>query len=270
MRTKWICALATLFCIGLVSTAVHADSGVLYGVRANAGTLTFRMLDLSSTQGPADKGSLTDTSSERLAGIFQNPDRGVGVMRTSRLDATVRKSGVRMAGVPGLVVDASSWDIGGLASSYAISSIFVPAAGAPIALVSHYSDTPPFWLTNVDLATGAVTLLPVRLEKPVRYSHLTQCPDASIYAIAVAPQDEVRLVRMDLSTGLVTRMGRLQLNGNPLRGNVHDLACGPTGGFYVLSDVQHAGSNALYALDAATGALTWIRDFDVDRVTFVR
>jgi hypothetical protein len=104
----------------------------------------------------------------------------------------------------------------------------------------------------------------------LRFGHLTQCSGGGVYAISLAPQSEVRLVRFELDTLLVKKLAQLQFNDEPIRQDVSDLACGPSGQLYALSDLKSPGVNAVYRVDIETGTLTWVRDFDVDRFVFVK
>ncbi|MEO8631147.1 MAG: hypothetical protein ABI612_24065 [Betaproteobacteria bacterium] len=253
-----------------VEFASAADSGTLYGVRAAQQKLTFRSIDLGSLQPAQDKGSLAQGAQERLAAIFQNSDRSIGLVRISTNELTPRKALVRMAGIPGVLVDASSSQIAGLASAYAISSLLVPSSGTPLALISHYTDTPRYWLVRVDLAYGGVSALNIALHPAVRYAHMTQCSNGRIYAISMAAQGEVRLVEFDLKKLVVVRLAQLQIGDEPMREDVSDLACGGGDQLYALSDIQRPGNNSVFRIDLPSGGMTWVRDFDVDRFVFVR
>ena len=257
--------------MGVLSAGtVHGqDTGVLYGVRAQNGQLLARSLDLSSSRPALERGKLTLAPDERLDAVFQNKDRSIGVLRTSTNAQSSRRALVRMIGIPEHMIDVSAGNVAGLSSPYGASSLLIPLSGAPLALVSHYSDTLPFWLANVDLSSGRVTVLEMPLDRKTRYSHLAQCPDGKIYAVSIAPQWNIRLVRLDIEALSVTQLSPLTIAGLPLRAPPRDLACGPTGQLYALAD-DRAGSRSIYRLDIASGSLTLIAPFDVDRMVFVR
>jgi hypothetical protein len=174
-----------------------------------------------------------------------------------------------MIGVPEHMVDASTAVLAGLSSGEAISGVVIAKSGHPVALVGRYTDTPPFWLGNVDFASGQVDRLDVPLDPNKRYSQLTQCPDGTIYTTSVAPEWDVRLVRLDLSAGNITPLNRLQFNNQPLRAIIRSIACGPSGILYALSDPTNSGTNSLFRVEIATGKLDPILKFDVDRMVFV-
>jgi hypothetical protein len=149
----------------------------------------------------------------------------------------------------------------------------VPASGPPIAFIAHYSDTPPFSLATLDLQPGRATIQKtVKLNPQTRYGHLTQCPGGTVYATSVAYNEagDVRIVQVNVDKQQVTPLTKLTINGEPLRNDVRDLACAPSGQLYALADPDHSGTNSLFAASLTTGAMKWDRKFDVDRMTFVR
>ncbi|MEO8630172.1 MAG: hypothetical protein ABI612_19055 [Betaproteobacteria bacterium] len=259
-----------VFGVGSIGVAHGDDVGMLYGVRAVNGQLIIRSLDLGSSARVQERGKLSEQSGERLTALFQNKDRGVGVIRTSINAKAARRASIRMVGIPTKPVDMSAADVTGLSSAYSISSVLIPIAGPPLALVAHYSDTPRFWLANVNLGSGQVTLLNTSLDPRTRYSHLTQCPDSGIYAVSMAPQYDVRLVQFDLTKQTVRRLGHLLVKDRVLQVELQGLACGPSGQLYGLSDPEHSGTNSVFRIDTATGEMTLVAEFDVDRMIFVR
>jgi len=255
---------------GTIGPAAAADVGVLYGVRSVNQQYSFRTIDFGGSGTVRELGVLAQPTGERVSAIFQNQDRGIGLILTSVREQATRRALIRMVGTPERLVDASLSEITSLASAYSVSSIVVLISGLPISLISHYSDTPPFWLGNVNLTSGQVTMLSLALEANRRYGDLTQCPDGSIYAISRAPQWDVRLVRIDLSRRAATLLVQPMLNGAPMYAELSSLTCSPAGQLYGLADPGSSGINSIFAIDLNTGALTRIREFDVDRMLFVR
>jgi hypothetical protein len=262
-------ALAALT-FGYITIAPAADEGVLYGVRVVDQKLVFKALDLASSRPPRERGSLPLAAEERVTAIFQNRDRSIGVVRTLTRQQSNLRALVRMVGIPERLIDVSGAQLSGIDSSYAISSLLVPLAGSPIGLISHYTDTPRFWLANVDMVASQISLLNLPLHPSARYAHLTQCPDGAIYTTTMLPQRDIRLVRIDLARLAVTPLDQLRLNDQLMDGNLFGLACSPTGQLYALSDADSAIVNWLFKVDIATGRLAKLREFDVDRIVFVR
>src|SRR4051812_33318546 len=94
--------------------AFAADSGLLYGVRATGEQYVIRSLDLATSAPAVERGRLAQAGTERLAGIFQNKDGSIQLLRTSFDRRSSNQSLVQNAGVPGKVMDAGSWQIEGL------------------------------------------------------------------------------------------------------------------------------------------------------------
>jgi hypothetical protein len=251
-------------------TAIPADTGILYGVRVANQSAVFRLLDLASVQPAEERGNLPLAAEERVTAIFQNPDRSVGLVRTSTRQQATLRAAIRLVGLPERLIDTANTQVSGLDSSHALSSLLTSQAGPSYALVSHYSDTPRFWVARVDPLLNRVTLLNMPLNPSARYAHLTQCPDGSIYTSTMLPQRDVRLIRLDIARSAVTPMSQLRIDGEPMDGELAGIACGPAGDLYVLSNAGNAPVNWLYRVDLVTGALTKLREFDVDRITFVR
>jgi hypothetical protein len=175
-----------------------------------------------------------------------------------------------MVGIPERVMDVSSMQISGIASPYALSSILLSRSGAPLALIAHYTDTPPYRLATVDVSSGAVKLLNISLGPLRRYGHLAQCPDGAIYGISVAPEANIHLVRFDIEQRRVAVLARLSVDGKWLNAKIEDLVCAPSGSLLTLTDPRGSGINSLYKLDGQTGSLMHVTEYDVDRMIFVR
>jgi hypothetical protein len=261
--------LLSAVALGWSQCATAEEGGRLYGIRAIGSHLIVRSLDIEGFRSVEETGKLPRAADERLAAIFQSRDRAMGMIRTKSPAASSRRGLVRMLGLPERVIDVSTSELAGLRSEYAVSSLIVPAIGAPIALVSHFTDTPPYWLATVDFHSGAVSLSATALDPRVRYARLTQCPDGRVYAVASALQAETRLVQLELDRGIVTPLQLFQVGDEPLRTGVVDLACGPAGQLYALADPTYSGINSVFSVNTSTAQMKALVKFDVDRMTFV-
>src|SRR5262245_5753830 len=154
--TRIVVWWAALTALAVCCTGLARGGGVeaMYGVRGVDRQLIIRSLDLGDSLPARERGKFAQQAGERLAAAFQNKDRSIGVLRVSIRSGQTRRALVRIVGTPQLVMDVSDWQVAGLASSDAISSILVPASGLPIAFIAHYSDTPPFSLATLDLQPG--------------------------------------------------------------------------------------------------------------------
>jgi hypothetical protein len=272
MKNSIAACLTAVAVTGVVwSMSANAQhTGVLYGIKAVEGQLIARSLDLSDSGPGREYGKLNERTDERLTAIFQRKDRGIGAVRTLVKPRSQYRASVRLLGIPERLINASSTDVTGLSSSYSISSVLVPESGPPLALIAHHSDTPPFWLANVNLDSGKIDIIGPTLNPMIRYSHLAQCPNARIYAVSMAPQYDVRMVQLDLDRQQVLRLAQIKLDGDALHTAIKSLACGATGILYGLADPTFSGSNSLFTIEPASGTMTLLRPFDVDRMIFVR
>jgi hypothetical protein len=253
-----------------VQFASAADSGVIFGVRIENGQLVIRSLDLGGSLAVKEHGKFPQPTEQRLAAVFQDKDRSIGVLYASTNTKVTRRVRIQSVGPPERVMDVSASDATGLAPFEALSSVLIPSSGPSTGLVSHFSDTPPFSLVTVNLQPAQVIILKrVQLDPEVRYAHLTKCPDGAVYATALAPQYDTHLVQLDVDKQTVARLVALKHNGENLSKDVRDLACGPSGQLYALHDPDYSGTNSLFRITLATGEMTAIQKFAVDRMAFV-
>lgn len=260
----------TALALCLTRLAHSADDGVIYGVRAVGSQIIVRSLSLA-TLTVQERGKLPNRAQERLADLSEDKDRSIAVLRTSIAPGVSRRGLVRAAGTPEVVTDASSWEVTGLSSFFAISSFLVPMTGSPIAFVSHYSDTQPFFLATLDHQQGRTTVVrTVALNSQARFGNLTQCPDGKIYATCLAQQWDTHIAQVDVATQTVALLRGLTLKGKSVPRDLADLACSSSNRLYALADPDYSGTNDLFAVDLTTGAMTLIQEFDVDRMIFVR
>jgi hypothetical protein len=263
------CAAFAVLWICCTRLGHSEDSQVLIGVRMVDKQLIVRSLDLANPQAVQERGKLNQQNGERLNGVFQNADRSINVLRTTTARGAPLRALVRDIGIPGVLTDAAERAIGGLSSTEAISSLLLPISGPPVALVAHYSDTPPFFLVTLQTGPQWIVITRKRLEADARYGHLTQCPDGSVYATSMEPEAHPRLVQIDLHKSAVVPVHEIAFNGVSLQNDVADLACGRSGQLYALADPTYSRTNSLFAINSITGAATWISAFDVERMAFV-
>lgn len=262
----------TMLAAALLSagTAMAADIGRLYGVKDGDGQMIVRTLDLATLK-IEDKARVAGGKGERLNGLFQRSDRSIGVLNTATGERAGNRGRLRMMGNADRVATSAGGEVAGLKENWSVSSLLMRKGGEALALVSHYSDTPPFFLATIAAngkgmkVTSATALNPV-----ARFAHLTQCPDGAIYATSMAPQWDTRLVKIDAATKEVFLMAEFSYRGKSLRNDAWDLACAPSGRLYVLADPESTGSNSLFAANAESGELTYVTAYDVRRMAFVK
>lgn len=252
------------------SASMAADVGRLYGVKDVDGQMIVRTLDLATLK-IEEKARVAGSKSERLNGLFQRSDRSIGVLHTATSAGASNRGRLRMMGNADRVAASAGGEVAGLKDNWSVSSLLMRKGGEALALVSHYSDTPPFFLATVAAngkgmkVTSATALNPV-----ARFAHLTQCPDGAIYATSMAPQWDTRLVKIDAATKEVFLMAEFGYRGKSLRNDAWDLACAPSGRLYVLADPENAGTNSLFAVNADSGELSYVAPYDVRRMAFIK
>jgi hypothetical protein len=268
-RVAWPLALA----FGPAWTAgpaTAADIGTLYGVKDTPDGLLVRVLDLATLK-VQERGRLPRVAAERLADVYQNANRATTVLQTATSKAVTAHTAVRPAGTPDNVAGGTIARATGLKSIEAISSLVAAPSGASLGLVGHYTDTPPFSLATLTVSPAAIAVTKtVALDPVLRYANLTQCPDGTYYATSMGPQFDTRLVRIASQGATVTQLPELTFRGESLTNDVWDLACGPSGQLYAVADPEYKRTNSLFAVDAKTGVLTFVIEYDVTRMVFVR
>ena len=263
------CAIAVLLASMIGHSGIALASEVLYGVKVVGGTLVVRSLDLTSAL-VEQPGNLVQPGNERLSAIFQNQDRSINIVRTSTKREVNHRALIRNIGIPGLITDASGRQVDGLAATDSISSLLIPRSGPPIALIAHYTDTPPFSLVALDPQSWKATALHSPwLDPNARYGHLTQCPDGTIYASTRQIEEGVHVIQISLNEARTQEVSELNVDGRLVRNDVSDLACSPSGQLYALADPYYSGSNSLFAVKLSTGIMTLLQKYDVDRMVFV-
>jgi hypothetical protein len=251
-----------------------ARTGVIYGVQDLGNRFVVRSLDLTDQGFAADLLTGNQPANERIRTIFLLPDGRLALLRTNVVRNANNRSNIEILGDPleGLRQrPADTIRIKGLPATQAASAATRSNFGntrSLTALVSHFSDTPPFSVGTIDLATGQTTTLPLQVSEHTRLSNLTQCPDGVTYAISLGIQGGgARLVRMELEPGHFVELAKLHLDGKTLLDDLKSLTCSPAGELFALGDPTYNGVNSLFQIDPSTGDLTFILLFDVDYIT---
>jgi hypothetical protein len=137
-----------------------------------------------------------------------------------------------------------------------------------IALVGNREDTPAFKLTVFDPATGATHPTSVALSPQARYANLALCPNGTTYATSITSESGTLLVKLDTTKNQFVGQSQLTNQGKRLARDLAGLVCSAGGVLYGLGDFTRAGFNSLWQVDPASGVLTLLVRFDVDRITY--
>jgi len=254
-----------------LSVSLAAAEGLLLGLRTEGNKIVAMTTTVAAGSTVREVARLPVSPDQRLSDVFQFPDGTIGSLWTSTARNAGKRALLRRLGSAVQVVDTGATDVSGVSAPYAVSSIVVPPDGAALALVSHYSDTPPFFLADVSVESGQVTVLRTYALNPAaRFANLARCLDGTIYATSMAQQWDTRLVRIDAGTRAVESLPELHFDNRSLKNDVWDLACAPTGQLYALADPTLSGTNSLYQVDPSTGALRLVQAFDATKMVFLR
>jgi hypothetical protein len=152
--------------------------------------------------------------------------------------------------------------VAGLRPQDQLQHIVSTTGGILLGLVGKRNGTPPTRLVRVDSQTGATTDDPIRLPANMRFAMLAHCSDGQLFTTTVDRDGETSLVHLD--TG---RTVALKIGGKVWNNGLASLLCSADNELLALGAPRYKTPNAVYAVDRGSGALTWVRDFDVARLT---
>jgi hypothetical protein len=160
--------------------------------------------------------------------------------------------------------------ISSLKKNEQLESVVLNTTGGLLGLVMKKNGTPPATLIAIDPVTGVTRRMSkVHLPGARRVRTLAQCPDGSLFATAVEPSGDTILVQL---APTVNDVVRLSMGGVAWNNGLVSLMCsGTTGGtthqFIAFGAPRYVTPNALYSIDASSGVMTKLQDFDVAQVT---
>jgi hypothetical protein len=159
---------------------------------------------------------------------------------------------------------AAAASLTGLARQEQVMSLVATTAGPLLGLAAKRNGTPPVRVVTTDPRTAAVVDY-AALPTGQRFTTLAQCADGSLYVTAVGKDGDTHLVKLGTNeTHLLT------LDGVPWNNGLASLVCSLTNQLLGLGAPRYKTPNALYEIDPRTGAMTWLRDFDVAKVAVAR
>ncbi len=159
----------------------------------------------------------------------------------------------------------------GLDPNNTIESLLVTNDGPVLSIVSVNSGIPPLRLATIDTQTGQASLIEgFNFPPNTRFSNLTQCPDGKIYGTALGREGSVRLVQLDVQNQKIIDLPLLRFEQRTLSNDLKSLACSGTGKLFALADPIKRDSNLLFTVNISTGAMTFVREVDSEKITFSR
>lgn len=158
--------------------------------------------------------------------------------------------------------------VSGLAPDQTVESFVVTNDGSLLALVCKSNGAPPYRLANIDRNTGQISFLNITLPEYQRFGTLAPCRDGKIYATSIGRLGETSLVKLDLKQGALSNLAQLNFSGKVWDNGLRSLACSPAGQLFALGAPRYETTNSLYVVEPLTGAMTLLREFEVNNITF--
>ncbi len=126
-------------------------------------------------------------------------------------------------------------------------------------------------LVAIDINTGQIDYTEkVKLPGNERFAALSQCSDGTMYTTSIAPSGLTTLVQLDLNQKQPVPLAQLSLDGKPWLSGLRSLACSGAGQIFALGSGRYETVNSLFVIDAKTGKMTRLREFQAVRIAFVR
>ena len=245
-------------------------SDTIFGIRAVPEGVVLQSLDLETGQVQEQSELVRELNlqpNERLTSFSCLPD-GTFTLSSTSPSPERRTIASRLTS---LEQSPKSEAVSGLEPDSTVESLVVTREGKTITIVGQNGGTPPFCLAVIDRQTSQAILDPEFVLPPdQRVSNLTQCPNGAIYVTILGQEGSTRLGQLDLQEQKLLCLPQLRFHGKPLLNDLKSLACSPTGQLYALGDPEYQGTNSLFTVDVSTGNMSFIREFEVDQITFAR
>jgi hypothetical protein len=252
------------------SAGNRATGSVAVPVRVQSLDLATGQLQPLATPQALPDGTPILQSGEALTGITTLVNGTIVLAITPESGAKNETSPTRLIllGSPPVALNVS-----GLNRDQQLGDVVGTSDGRLVGLVMKRNGTPPVTLVNVDLGTGATSAITrIALPPSRRFRTLTQCPDGSLYTVAVENNGDVILVRLDLAQNRPIDVARLTSDGEPWDNGLESLMC--TGAsqpqLLALGARRYVTPNSVYSIDMSTGVMTKLRDFDTAKATLSR
>lgn len=161
--------------------------------------------------------------------------------------------------------------LSGLKKQEGLESLQGANDGSLIGLVNRKNNQSAVKLVNINTSNGEITLNnKIKLTATKRFSELAQVSNSTIYTIDVGQEGEVTLVSLDLGQDKVIQRSQLKFNNEVWNSGLNDLVGYSADQIFALGAPRYESPNNLYTVDASTGNMTLIREFDVTKITLLR
>ena len=269
---SWRQAALALYLICISPGSVWGQTApAIYGIHTVSDSFVIKVIDLT------DNGSFE----KELARIDRLPDEQIkDIVQLTTPDVALIKISAQKQSVLATITNPAAvaavtrpvpqeMPVNGLSKGVALQHAVALNDTTLIGLTSDITDTPPFNMVSLNLASGRVAALKrYSLETDQRIGNFTRCPDNTIYATTLTRKSGTRLLKIDAKNFKFSEVASLRFRNEPLRNDVMSLACSPSGELYALANPTYEGTNSLFNLNPLDGQLTLLRQFDVEKITF--
>ena len=257
-------------------------ASVIYGIKAASDGLVLQSLNLETgqIQDQSDRlGELSWQSHERLTGLVSLPGGILMLVSTYGTDRnTANRNRIVSVGTSPISLrvsetnlEALNLDVSELNQNSTIESLLITNDDSLFTIVSEKAGIPPLYLATINRQTGQVRFIAdFSLPPEQQFGNLTQCPDGTIYATSIGREGYTRLVQIDLQRQQLIELSPLRFKDQPWLNDLSSLACSLSGQLYGLGDPEYTRTNSLFTVNVSTGAMSLVREFGVDKITFAR
>lgn len=274
-----IATAATTALSGFAQRALAQRGPILYGVTVDSTgeNLIIQALNLATGNILPVNIQRKLEGNERISAFTAMPNGRFAIATGPRIASPGRGLGRRRS----RLMSSTTQDMPepqGLDNNAAFESILNTIDNRLLSIVSLNQGTPPFRFANIDRQSGRVSYLTnIDLRPNRRYSNLSQSANGNVYGTLLGPDGGPTLVQFDFANrSLVTGkakilpIAQLTYNKQPLFNDVASLALSPSNQLFALADPTYEGTNSLFLVNIKTGEMTFLRKFDVQKITFTR
>lgn len=265
----------------LANKTVAQTALVIYGARPNAKTGRIDVQALNVTTGEVQPVTTAPLEpGEKLTGFTSLAN----AERTLVLAISPVRAGKKQDAPTRLVFLGTSpktLTVSGLKKENTLESLLGTNDGLLYTSVIKKNGRPPVELVTInintndinasDISTVQTSLLDkIKLPQTERFINLAQCPDGTIYTIAVGRLGETSLVQLDLGKEKPNVLAQLNINGAVWNSGLSSLVCSPAGQLLALGAPRYVTPNKVYVVNPSNGTMTLLTDFDVSKITILR
>jgi hypothetical protein len=245
------------------------DTGEATTSPSNSQQLVVQSLDLGSTQvqdltaqSVQNGATATVENDEEITGFTYLAD---GTLVTAVTPVRTGRRGSSPTRLKFLGNSRSELTISGLNRQEELGSLLGTTDGKLLGIIMKKNGARPMRLVEVNLTNGNISER-FSLPEDQWFSNLAQCPDGKIYTNSADTSGAIYLVQLDLGQGRPINQVQLRFNNTAWNSNLASLVCSSAGQLLGFGAPRYVQPNSVYTIDASSGALTKLSDFDVSKI----